>query len=188
MKLKKLIGKLILKVAGWTVANEFPSGIKKAVITCGPHTSNWDAVYSLAGCAAAGVDVRFAVKKEAMFFPLNILLRFLGAITIDRKRTFSKKSQGTVDRIAEMYHDADSLHVMISPEGTRAYSERWKTGFYFIAQQAKVPIVLAYLDYAKKEAGFGDVLVPSGDVEADIVLMKNFFRDKKGKYPEQGIK
>lgn len=188
MKLKRLLGALILKIAGWKVANKFPAGLNRAVIVCGPHTSNWDAVYSLAGCAVAGIPVRFVVKKQAMFFPLNIILKSFGAIPIDRKKSFSKKSQSIVDLIAEMYNNSDSLFVMISPEGTRVYNEKWKTGFYFIAKQAKVPIVLAYLDYAKKEAGFGDVLFPSHDVDADIVLMKNFFRNKTGKYPENGIK
>jgi 1-acyl-sn-glycerol-3-phosphate acyltransferase len=187
MNLLSIIGKLILKILGWKIEGNIPPDLKKAVIVCGPHTSNWDALYSLSGFVACKLHIRFAIKKEAMFFPLGWFLRGLGAIPIERGRC-GKKTESMVDTISAIYKKYDSLYIAISPEGTRKYAERWKTGFYFIALNANVPIVLCYLDYEKKIAGFGPIIYPSGDIDKDIIIIKNFFKKIKGKYPENGIK
>lgn len=187
MNILSAIGKLILKILGWKLEGSLPKDLKKAVIVCGPHTSNWDALYALSGLAAYKLNIRFAIKKEWMSTPIGWLLKGLGAIPIKRG-VFGKKSASMVDTISEMYKNCDSLFIAISPEGTRKYAERWKTGFYFIAINANVPFVLAYLDYEKKIAGFGPVIYPSGDLDKDIVVIKNFFKNIKGKYPEKGIR
>lgn len=182
-----ILGKFFLKVFGWKIEGNIPKDLKKAVIVCGPHTSNWDAFYSLSTFAAKKIKVRFLIKKEALFFPLNIFLNYLGALAIDRNKPTQKKA-GTVDTIVNIFNNTDKFYLSISPEGTRKYNENWKRGFYHIATQANVPLVLGYLDYSKKIAGIGPVFYPTGDIEKDIIEIKNFYKDKKGKYPENGIK
>jgi 1-acyl-sn-glycerol-3-phosphate acyltransferase len=89
-----------------------------------------------------------------------------------------------VDQVAGLFEQYDALYLAIAPEGTRQYTDRWKTGFYWIALKAKVKIVLMYIDYEKKETGFGPIIEPSGDIEKDFELIKDFYRDIKPLYPE----
>ncbi len=182
-----LLGAFFLKIFGWRIEGVMPQDLKKAVIICGPHTSNWDAFYSLSTFAAMKIKVRFLIKKEALFFPLSILLNGLGAIGVDRKKTGQKHSR-VVDIVVDMFKNSDKFYLSISPEGTRKYNGEWKRGFYHIATQANVPFVLGYLDYATKTAGLGPVFYPTGDMEKDIVEIKKFYKNKQGKYPVEGIK
>jgi 1-acyl-sn-glycerol-3-phosphate acyltransferase len=113
----------------------------------------------------------------------------MGAIPIDRspkKDGDARKSM--VDAMADLFNERESLAVMVTPEGTRAYVPEWKTGFYYVALKAGVPIFLGFLDYKNKIAGIGPAIHPSGDVEKDIETMKAFYRTKTGKYPELGVK
>jgi len=109
-----------------------------------PHTSNWDFVYARAAFFILGIRLRFTIKKELFFFPLGALLKGLGGIAIDRQ-----SRENMTSKMIELYHQYDELVLLITPEGTRSYAEKWKKGFYYIAQGAKVPIVLGYLDYQK---------------------------------------
>ena len=187
--LKWLVTKLF-HLLGWQVVGDMPPHLHKAVLIFAPHTSNWDAFYSLATVFIRKHQIRFAIKKEALFFPLGKLLKALGAIPIDRNKQRCPQGQrtSTVDTFVQLFAENDQLILAISPEGTRKYAQRWRNGFYHTAMQANVPIVLGYLDYAKKQTGFGPVFYPTGNMQQDIQQIQAFYKDKMGKYPEQGVR
>ncbi len=106
----------------------------------------------------------------------------MGGVPVNRS-----ENTKLTDEIAKSFENRKEMVMMVTPEGTRGYSPDWKKGFYFIAQKANVPIVLGFLDYSKKEAGFGPVFYPTGDVDRDIEEIKNFYRSKKGRFPEKGV-
>ena len=180
------IFKLSFKLLGWKTVGGVPPTIHKAVIIAAPHTSNWDFFYGMGIIFIKSIPAKFAIKKEVMFFPLGPILRWMGAIPIDRGHTtMPKRSQ--VDKLITLLSEAENLFLIIAPEGTRRYVARWKTGFYYIALQTKVPMVLAYLDYAKKEVGIGPLFYPSGNIEEDMQTIKAFYKEKNAKYPQQGV-
>lgn len=177
----------LIKFIGWKINNMTPPTVwKKAVMTLAPHTSNWDFFYGmLFKLSHPDAPLRFAIKKEVMFFPLSYLMKILGAIPIDRNKT--TKRTNMVAEMAEMIHQADALLLAIAPEGTRSHVKRWKTGFYRLAETANVPIILGYINYAKKEMGLGPAFHPTGDIEKDIAYIQDFYRKIPGKYPERGV-
>jgi 1-acyl-sn-glycerol-3-phosphate acyltransferase len=152
----RLLASILLKIMGWRVTHPMPEGIDKAVIIMAPHTSNWDFVFGRLGFASQSIKVKIIIKKESFFFPLGILLRWLGAIPVDRGF-----SAGTIKNVTQIMGNADKFYLLITPEGTRKLVKNWKKGFYFIAQQAKVPIIMGFLNYKTKTGGLGPVLYPS---------------------------
>lgn len=183
----KLLSQIILKIAGWKVVGKYPGGLNKFVIVAAPHTSNWDFLYSRCALYILGIPVRFTIKKELMKFPLGPLLHALGAIPIDRSPKMGKKAS-MVHAMIDLFEKKDKLCVMVTPEGTRSYAKRWRTGFYHVAVGAKVPLVLCFLDYKKKHVGVGPTFHPTGNIEEDIEKIKDFYRSKTAKYPEKGVK
>lgn len=176
----KLLAKLILKIWGWKIYGIIPAGLKKCIIVAAPHTSNLDFFVGRLAYFAIGVDVKFLIKKEVFVFPIGGIIRAWGGIAVDRgKRT------NVVDQIVNIFDKAESIYVLITPEGTRKYSAKWKKGFYLIAEKANVPIALGYADYLKKEAGVGPVIYPSGDYEADLKVIQDFYRNKTARHPEK---
>ena len=183
----KLISKIFLKVLGWKFEESHPKELhEKCVMICAPHTSNWDYPIALAVMSQLGIQARYAMKKEMMGLPFGPIFRYLGAISIDRNKSKEQDKQGesTVEAIANLFAKEDKLCLMIAAEGTRALRKEWKTGFYYIALQAKVPICLGYLDYQKKIGGFGKVIYHTGDINADMKEIMEFFKDKAAKHPE----
>ncbi len=168
----------LLEFQGWTIPNEVKLPAK-SVLCVAPHTSNWDFIYGMLFKKAVHLDAHFFMKKEWFRFPLGGLMRSLGGVPVDR----SKKTALT-DQIAEEFSKHDVFHIAITPEGTRKAVPDWKKGFYIIAQKAGVPIVLTYIDFAKKEIGYGTVFQPTGNMESDMAEIKAFFRTKVGKIPE----
>lgn len=178
----KLISKLIFFIASWKVIGDPPKQ-KKFVMIAAPHTSNWDFVYARAAFFIMGIPLKYTIKKELFFFPLGWILKTLGGIPIDR----SKRSN-TVDAMADLFNQYNELAILVTPEGTRSYSEKWKKGFYYVAQKANVPISLGYLDYSKKHAGIGPLIHPSGNYEEDLETIQSFYCQITPKYPEKGVK
>lgn len=175
---KKVIGKTWLKAFGWTVDGEAP-GVNKAVVLAAPHTSNWDFPFTLAVTWALGVDIAWLGKRQ-MFLPgFRRILKSIGGIPVDRSAKHNLVSQ-----VADKIKASDELFVIVPPEGTRATVGRWKTGFYYIAVEANVPIVMGYLDFEKKKGGFGTLLYPTGDLDHDAVAIRAFYKDIKGKRPD----
>jgi len=174
------IARLILRLLGWNIYSRLTEDHRKAVIIMAPHTSNLDFVIGRLGFYVYGIQPKILIKKEAFSPMIGPLLRWLGGIPVDRTQ-----SRNTVKKITQEFRKHDHFYLLITPEGTRRRVERWKKGFYFIALTAKVPIILGFLDYRKKEGGFGKVLHPSGDFEADFKVIEDFYRDKHPRHPEK---
>lgn len=175
----RYFSRFLLWLLKWKIHGAVPRGEKKAVIIAAPHTSNWDFVIGRLAYFVIGVRVHFLIKKEVFKWPFGKILKIWGGIPIDRKR-----SNNMVKQICGIFNKHDSLYVVITPEGTRSRVKSWKKGFYYIALEAKVPIVLGYLDYKKKEGGIGPVIRPSGDFDKDFNRIKEFYRDKSARHPE----
>ncbi len=180
----KLLSKLIFKVAGWRLEGNLTPENRRCVMVAAPHTSNWDFIYARAAFYLMDAPIRFTIKKEFMRFPFGGLLKAMGALPVDRSKN-TKMVDAMIKIIKETPGD---MCVMVTPEGTRKYQPRWRRGFYYVAEGAGVPIVLGYLDYAKKEAGIGPTIYPSGDIEADMEKILAFYRTKTAKFPEQGVR
>lgn len=167
-----------LEFSGWHITSrvELPA---KSVICVAPHTSNWDFYYGMLFKKAVHMEAYFFMKKEWFKFPLDIVMRSLGGIPVDR----SKKNSLT-DQMAEEFSKHTIFNIAITPEGTRKHTKDWKRGFYVIAKKAGVPIVLTYIDFTKREIGYGKIFHPTDDIEADMLEIKNFYKDFKGKIPE----
>lgn len=158
----RAVGKGFLKLFGWRLVSQFPS-VPKAVVIGGPHTSNWDGVFTFAAMIEIGLDAHLMMKDSAFHGPQGRFLRWLGAVPIDRS-----KAGGVVEQSVEQFSGRDKYMMIVAPEGTRGGAEQWKSGFYHIAHKAGVPIVIATADYQKKEIAFPFVFQPTGDVEGDI--------------------
>ena len=184
----KLLAHFVLWITGWKVTGSWPEGLKKAVLIAIPHTSNWDLVYARAAFYTLDVPVKFTIKKEVMVGPLGWLIKGVGGIAIDRKRIAGKRKQTYTEAMITMLREREELVMMVTPEGTRSYSPKWKTGFYHIAMGADVPIAIGYLDYKLKQAGIGPTIKPSGNMDEDIEKMKIFGRTVTPKFPENGIR
>ena len=172
------IAKLILRIGGWEMVGELPAE-KRAVVIAAPHTSNWDGFWALVYKVAVQLDIHFFAKRSLFWFPLNILLRALGGVPLDRKRAGS-----AVDQAIEMFNTKESYYFGLAPEGTRSRADHWKSGFYRIAEGADVPVVLGFLDYGKRQIGIGPTLKLSGDPQKDLEFFRGFYKDVKGRRPE----
>lgn len=164
---------------GWRLGPTIPPHIKQCVIIAAPHTSNWDFVYAMGALHLFGIPVRYLAKKELFKGPLKWVLQSTGGIPIDRS-----KSSGMVDAAIQQFASQSELMLMIAGEGTRGKVVKWKSGFYHVALGAGVPLMLAYLDYAKKEAGFSEPVYLTGDKATDQEALRSFYADKTGKHPE----
>ncbi len=170
-----------LRMAGWKVEGQLPPGVHKSVLIAAPHTSNWDLPYTLMAAFALGLQVRWMGKSSIFRFPFGALMRWLGGISVNREQ-----STNLVAASAERLRQASgALHLVVPPEGTRSKTRYWKTGFYYIALGAQVPIVMAYMDYSQKRAGLGPLFTPTGDIERDMVAIKAFYAPFKGKNAQQ---
>jgi 1-acyl-sn-glycerol-3-phosphate acyltransferase len=170
-----------LRLTGWTVEGALPPSAAKSVFIAAPHTSNWDLPYTLMVAFALRLNPYWMGKAGIFRFPFGGLMRWLGGIAVDRS-----KSNNLVAASAQAIQEADGpLQLIVPPEGTRSKTRYWKTGFYYIATTAQVPIILAYMDYASKRSGLGPVFEPTGDIEADMARIKAFYQPFKGKNADQ---
>ena len=175
----KSLCRFILSTIGWKTSHSTPL-LDKYVLIGAPHTTNWDFPLTLLGLSSMGVKFNWVAKHTLFFWPLGTLLRAIGGISVDR-------SQGTsfLKRIIELYDSQETLVLAIAPEGTRSKTRYWKTGFYTIAHRAGVPIGLGYIDYSRKVIGLEKVIDASGDIDQDFEIIKEYYQDKVGKYPEK---
>lgn len=176
--MKKALSRFILKLFGWKVVVDVPD-LKKCVICVAPHTSNWDFIIGKLAYLSIGRYARFMIKKSWFFFPLNLIFEAMGGVPVDRKQ----RSELT-DQIVEQFNCRERFGIAITPEATRKRNSDWKKGVYFIALKAHVPIVLAYIDYRKKEVGLSRTFVPTGDYDRDIVIIKDFYKNVTARNPQ----
>ncbi|MDH3220808.1 MAG: 1-acyl-sn-glycerol-3-phosphate acyltransferase [Gammaproteobacteria bacterium] len=145
-----------------------------------PHTSNWDMPFTIAICLLYRLRIYWLGKSSLFRGPMGPVMKWLGGIPVNLDR-----SENLVQQIVDSFNRADDLIVVIAPEGNRSYVERWKTGFYHIAAGARVPIALGFLDFGKKQGGYLNSYMPSGDIDRDIRLMQAEYAGIRGKFPDQ---
>lgn len=163
---------------GWTkiVTEEHPD---KFIICLAPHTSNIDFLIGQLYMRAEGMNINFLIKKEWFFGPLGFVFRKVGGIPVYRS-----KQKRMTDRLAEMAISQTVFHLCITPEGTRSLNAEWKKGFYYIALKAHLPVLLYGVDYDKKLIQCTKSLIPTGDIDADMAEIKDYFKNFKGRHPE----
>ena len=175
-----------LNLLGWQIDNHWDLNIDQCVMIAAPHTSNWDALYARLALKALGVNVRITIKDSYMKFPFGPFVRAMGGIGINRRpKQDGEARQSMVELMADLFKHHPKLVMLVTPEGTRAKQEKWKTGFYHVAMQASVPIALAYMDYAQKKTGVGKIVYPTGDYEKDMAEIMDFYAQIHAKFPEK---
>lgn len=166
-----------LRAKGWQLTGELPAGTAKCVLIAAPHTSNWDLPYTLMVAFALRLKVHWMGKASIFRWPFGPLMRWLGGIAVDR----SKSTNLVAASAQALVRAPGTVQLIVPPEGTRGRTRHWKTGFYFIAKEAGVPIILAFLDYERRIGGLGPVFHPTGDIERDMLEIKRFYAPIKGK-------
>jgi 1-acyl-sn-glycerol-3-phosphate acyltransferase len=170
-----------LKLLGWKLEGSLPTNAAKSVLIAAPHTSNWDLPYTLMVAFGLRLNVVWMGKQSLFMWPFGPVMRWLGGIAVNRAQ-----STHLVEASAKAIQNASGpVQMIVPPEGTRSKTRYWKTGFYYIAQTAQVPIVMAYLDYANKRGGLGPIFTPTGDIERDMERIKAFYAPFKGKNAAQ---
>lgn len=177
------ICRFLFWITGWKIAPNFPDGIKKAVLVHAPHTSNLDFFIGYAAFRIYRINTKFLIKKEAFKGPMGWIVKGMGGIPVDRE-----KKSNIIEFATELIRDNDEMLIMFTPEGTRKYNPDWKTGFYRLAQNAEVPIIITFIDYKNKVGGFGPDFKMTGDVDKDIAELKEFYKTIQGRHPEHGVR
>jgi 1-acyl-sn-glycerol-3-phosphate acyltransferase len=167
----------LLRLTGWRTEGSLAPGAAKCVLIAAPHTTNWDLPFTLMAAFALRLNVVWMGKASIFRAPFGPLMRWLGGIAVRREQ-----ANNLVAASAAALRAADSpLQLIVPPEGTRSRGQRWKTGFYYIAQGADLPIQLAYIDYSDKLVGLGPLFQPTGDIDADMAVIKAFYAPFRGK-------
>ncbi|MFZ4478367.1 MAG: 1-acyl-sn-glycerol-3-phosphate acyltransferase [Rhodoferax sp.] len=175
------LSSFFLKLTGWKIEGSLPPGCNKSVLIAAPHTSNWDLPYTLMVAFALKLHIYWMGKEQIFKPPFRGLMCWLGGIPVRRETS----SNLVAASVAAIKAATGPLQLIVPPEGTRSNTRYWKTGFYYIALGAQVPIVLAYMDYKKKISGLGPVFLPTGNIDADMLAIKAFYAPLQGKNADQ---
>ena len=167
----------LLKLAGWQLVYQQPPS-PKAVVIVYPHTSNWDFVIGVIARAAIALPIHFAAKDSLFRGPFVWLFRALGGLPVNRR-----EPTGLVSRLAREFSSRERFYLAITPEGTRRYTEYWRSGFYRVALMAQVPLALGFIDYVRREIGILGYLSLSGDEAVDLPRIASAYHDRRGKHP-----
>lgn len=170
-----------LKLTGWTMHGVWP-GFDKAVLVAAPHTSNWDGLNMLAAAGYYRIKLKWMGKKSLTTGPFGWVIKALGCVPIDRSA-----SHDVVKTMAEVFARVHKMVLAVPPEGTRSAVREWKSGFYRIAVAAQAPIVLSVLDYGRKTMSLAATLIPSGDYETDLALIRTHYAKAVGKRREKFV-
>ena len=167
-----------VKFKGWEFQGE-PDRRRKMILIGAPHTSNWDFIYMVIASFQKNLKLFWMVKDSVFKSPLGPLANWTGGIPIERSA-----SHNMVDQMIKLFNESEDLVLVNAPEGTRSKKDRWKTGFYYIALGAKVPIQMCSVDYPKKTVIFGPTIEPSGDIKADFKIIADYYSQFEGKHHE----
>lgn len=173
-----IISQWILKMAGWRLDITVPDH-PKCIICVAPHTSNWDFILGKLAYNAIGRKASFLMKEQWFFFPLGLIFKAMGGIPVPRKR-----GSALTDEIVRLMNKSQRLTIAITPEGTRSRTDKWRRGFLFIARNADIPILLGVIDYGEKIIRIRDTFRATGDVDSDMLTIKNYYRKAIARYPE----
>ena len=177
--LLRVLSKISLKIIRWRVEGSLPTDHKKYVLIVAPHTSNWDFILFVFAVSVLRLQPSVLIKDTLFIGPLGWFLRYCGAIPVNRKQTGS-----LVTYISDIYAAKEEFVLIITPEGTRSPNAKWKRGFHHVATTAGVPILVVYVDSARRKIGVEGLMQPSEDIDADIQTLKTFFDTKKGLKPQ----
>ena len=164
-----------MKIIGWKTEGRLPENERKYVIIVAPHTSNWDFLLGVVIRGAMGFRANFLGKDSLFRKPFGFFFRSLGGIPVNRNT-----SQNMVEQVVEVARNRNSFILAIAPEGTRGKVNKWRTGFYYIALNAEIPIVMCQFDCERRVARFLKPFYPTGNVEEDLNYIKSQFRNIKG--------
>jgi 1-acyl-sn-glycerol-3-phosphate acyltransferase len=178
----KLLARLFFRSSGLELVATRAAD-KKLVLIAAPHTSNWDLIQLVAAKCLLDIEISWMGKHTLFWWPLGPIMRALGGVPIRRDHP-----EGAVEQIVRTFDEVEALCLLITPEGTRSYTPYWKSGFYRIAKAAGVPIQLGFVDFSRRQAGFGPTLMPSDDVRADMDEIRTFYAGKTAHYPDQAGK
>ncbi|WP_432671255.1 1-acyl-sn-glycerol-3-phosphate acyltransferase [Flavobacterium sp. SM2513] len=179
---KKIYKWIFSNWMGWKIRGTMDAAIQKSVIMVVPHTSWHDFYIGLITRGVLGLEMNYVAKKELFVFPFNFFFKWMGGAPLDRSAT-----KNTVESIATIFNQRKIFRLAISPEGTRKKVTEWKTGFYYIALKAGVPIIPVAFDYTNREVVLHPAFYPTGFIEADFEKLKLYFTDVKGKIPENSF-
>lgn len=174
----RTLSRLFLRLYGWKVEGTLPPSVKGVAIAA-PHTTNWDMPFMLAVSFQLGVRPSWLGKRELFRWPFGGFMRWLGGLPVDRGAR-----SNLVAQVVERFEEVDRLFLVIPPSGTRRRATHWKSGFYHVARGAGVPILCTFLDYRRKVGGIGPILMPTGDVRADMEVIRAFYSGVTGLYPQ----
>jgi 1-acyl-sn-glycerol-3-phosphate acyltransferase len=177
--LSQRLARAILARLGWRIEGEIVN-LPKMVLIGAPHTSNWDLILTVGVMFALGVRFSWVAKHTIFRWPLGVLLRWLGGIGINRQ-----SSKGFVDKMVAEIQTRQTILLALMPEGTRSKVKEWRSGFYYIAHQAQIPINLVIFDYGRKVLRLGPAIYPTGDFAAELPNIKSFFAEATGHNPQQ---
>jgi 1-acyl-sn-glycerol-3-phosphate acyltransferase len=167
----------LLAFGGWSVDIPWPPD-PRGIIVVYPHTSNWDFVVGILALLASGLPAQWVAKDTIFRWPFGRLLRYLGGIPVNRR-----ERTGFIEQLAAEFRRRPWMWLALAPEGTRARTDYWKSGFYHLAFAAGVPVGLGFLDYGRRVAGVTSWLSLSGDKDKDLARIRAFYADKSGRYP-----
>ena len=176
--MKRLLGRFLLWLGGWKPSGD-PPPADKYVLIAAPHTTNWDGYWMIALIFYFDLPIKWVGKHTLFQGPLGWLMRWTGGLPVDRR-----SSNDAVAQLADRFAQHERIAITLAPEGTRSRRDHWKSGFYYLAKRANVPIALGFLDYEKCEGGFGGLLWPSDDPKADMDVIRAFYEQKTGRNPE----
>jgi 1-acyl-sn-glycerol-3-phosphate acyltransferase len=180
-RLLRWICTAILRADGWRIEAGLPPGLSKCVLIAAPHTSNWDFVYLLLASFALRLNIYWMGKASLFSGPFGPVMRWLGGIAVNREESGNLVAAS----VAALKNAEGPVQLVVPPEGTRSRVRRWKTGFYYIAVGAELPILPAYLDFGQRRLGLGPVFYPTGDIERDMPQIQAFYAPMQGKNPQQ---
>lgn len=177
--MKKSIARLLLRLCGWSIRGDRPK-YKRYVLIAAPHTSNWDFCLMLLFSAALDVKVTWMGKHSLFTPPLGWFMRAFGGMPIRRH-----ENNDVVQEMVEAFRNSHELILAIPAEGTRERADYWKSGFYHIARQARVPVTPTFLDWGRKVGGFGAAYQLTGNVRQDMDHFRHFYAGMTGRFPEK---
>lgn len=171
------------RLLGWKVEGQLPKNQKKYILIVAPHTSNWDFLVGLGARAVLHFDPKYAGKKELFVWPFGWLFRRLGGFPVVRN-----ESSNFVQSMADVFREKENFILTITPEGTRSYSANWKTGFYYIAKEANVPILPVAFDYPTKTVVLGELIYATKELDMILKDLHTWHQQYQGKNPADGIR
>lgn len=184
MTLAQRIARFVFNLHGWKLVGEIPKEADRCVFVFAPHTSNWDFYHGALCMKGWGIPMKVAIKDFWTKFPFGLIIKPLGGVGIDRSKNKIMAAKNQVRMMADIFSKYERMALVVTPEGSRSRRDQWKTGFYYVAKTAGVPIVIFKGDFYKRELEFGPVYTGDDSLETVMRGMMNFYNGVQGKYPE----